>query len=420
MKMRRAAGITVKAILIVLVLGIVGIISLLALASLLKADSVTLPKPIGPYVVGRTFFDWVDRTRVDPFAPTPGTPRELPVWIWYPAKPGPKPLAEYLPTAVREALLERANPVIGFFGRLLTVDQADVRAQALERPALLDHPSKFPVVLMKPGYGGLVPQYSTLAEDLASHGYLVVGSDSPYTSPVAVYEDGRVAMRTTAGHPSESAPGRKNELAPGQPNDLAVAVAKVWAEDLQFMLDRLHDINASGSSEMFAGRLDLEAVGAFGHSFGGAVSLQFCKDDTQCKGAIDIDGAIWGDVALGGLTKPALFIFSDRPILRLPVSELSPDQKALMDALGRIRAGLPNRPNQLVLSGSSHYNFADSALLVEPHAGRFLGMIGPIDPHRALDVTRRYIRAFFDTFLKGKPDKLLEGTSPEYPEAFLE
>ena len=47
---------------------------------------VTLPTPTGPYRVGRIEYDWTDRSRVDPFAPSPRQKRKLPVWLWYPSR----------------------------------------------------------------------------------------------------------------------------------------------------------------------------------------------------------------------------------------------------------------------------------------------------------------------------------------------
>jgi hypothetical protein len=170
---------------------------------------------------------------------------------------------------------------------------------------------------------------------------------------------------------------------------------------------------------MFAGRLDIHSVGAFGHSFGGSASLQFCKDDARCGAVINVDGGLWGDVALGGLKKPALFMMSDRPIFQVPIADLEPNARALVEAIERIRSELPNHPNQLILKGSSHYNFADAALLTEHHLARWTGSIGPIDQRRALEVARRYILSFFNTYLKGEPDKLLQGTSPEYQEVVI-
>ncbi|MGO9113160.1 MAG: hypothetical protein ACLP9L_28330, partial [Thermoguttaceae bacterium] len=44
------------------------------------------PATTGPYSVGTTRFFFVDRSREDPFAPAPHTPRELLAAAWYPAE----------------------------------------------------------------------------------------------------------------------------------------------------------------------------------------------------------------------------------------------------------------------------------------------------------------------------------------------
>jgi hypothetical protein len=79
----------------------------------------------------------------------------------------------------------------------------------------------------------------------------------------------------------------------------------------------------------------------------------------------------------------------------------------------------PNKPNRGTVRGSSHYDFADAAHPTEPPAARFLGSIGPIGQGRALEIARRYLRAFFDTYLKSQPDKLVQGASPDYPEVLI-
>jgi hypothetical protein len=44
--------------------------------------------PTGPYQVGRSTQEWVDRSRTDQAAPIGGQPRMLSVWLWYPAAAG--------------------------------------------------------------------------------------------------------------------------------------------------------------------------------------------------------------------------------------------------------------------------------------------------------------------------------------------
>src|SRR5262245_11246929 len=48
-----------------------------------------LPAPTGPHRVGRVSADWVDAGRAEVYSSDPRDRRELVVWIWYPAAPGP-------------------------------------------------------------------------------------------------------------------------------------------------------------------------------------------------------------------------------------------------------------------------------------------------------------------------------------------
>ena len=413
MKVRRVVGwLTALALL-----GIASGILFLAVLGWRQPNSLTLPVPTGPYGVGRIVVDWRDDGRIDPFAPTPGTPRELPVWIWYPApRSATEPRAEYMPPRVREAMQPNPALVVRLVLSTLTTDRANVTSHALDAPPLATSAHAFPVLLLKPALGSAVVQNSAFAEDLASHGYVVVGSDSPYTTPGVAYQDGRIARRTAAGHPSETAPGHISELAPGQPNDNYLAVVDVWVKDNRFILDRLQALTAQDPSGRFTGRLDLNAVGAFGHSVGGAAALQFCGEDDRCRAGVDLDGMPYGEVVRSGISKPFLFLFAARPVFDTPESELKPDARAFLAAIARMRQRTPARPSLLLLDGAAHFNFFDQALQSEPTLWRLVGALGPIDQTRALEVTRRYLRAFFDSHLKATPDRLLDGPSADFPE----
>jgi hypothetical protein len=394
-----------------------GCASTLAVLAWQHPNRVTLPAPTGPHAVGRVFLDWADGERTDPLAFGSGTPRDLPVWIWYPAAQGAaSPPTDYLPPLVVSALEEAALPLFrGTLGRLMT-HPSNVEAHSLDGPPVVD--GTFPVVLMWPLRGGLAPQYAVLAEDLASHGYVVVGADTPHTTRVAVYPDGRVSRRTEAGAPSESAVGPTSPFAPGVPNALFLPVLDVLVDDGAFLATRLERL--SSEDPRFAGRLDLAAVGAFGHSVGGTAALAFCAAHAQCRAGINIDGYLMGPVVRTGLDKPFLFVWSDRPIFRKTPAELTEPERTLLDALASIRAGLPNSVQQVILEGSGHYNFGDAALLTSSPFARATGSIGSIDPQRGLQVTRGYVRAFFDVHLKAKPEAALADLRELYPEGRLD
>ena len=68
----------------------------------------------------------------------------------------------------------------------------------------------------------------------------------------------------------------------------------------------------------------------------------------------------------------------------------------------------------LLVAGAIHASFTDLALLADrtPASRR-----APVSPEpRSLDITRAYVRAFFDQHLRSKPQSLLDQPSPRYPE----
>ena len=139
---------------------------------------------------------------------------------------------------------------------------------------------------MRAGASAPVVNYSTLAEDLASHGYVVLAFDAPYRTGQVVFPDGRVIARPPKNNP---------ELFSGaELTRLADKLLAAWTADIGFVLDRLVQWNASSTSGKFAGRLDMTRVGVFGHSLGGATVAQFCSEDSRCKAGIDIDGSLHG------------------------------------------------------------------------------------------------------------------------------
>jgi predicted dienelactone hydrolase len=75
--------------------------------------------------------------------------------------------------------------------QFLTRDLSRVRTHSVRDAKISDEQPSYPVVVMRGGFSGLVAGYTSLAEDLASHGYVVVGFDAPYLTSIVVFPDGR-------------------------------------------------------------------------------------------------------------------------------------------------------------------------------------------------------------------------------------
>ena len=181
-------------------LGVLGVVTLLASLRLEHNTEVTLPTPTGPFAVGRAIYDWTDEANIDTLAPAPGTKRELLVWIWYPSAAGQSAamMDDYLPAPLRTEAERDLGPLLG---GLLTRDLSKVYPHSIRNADVSPQQRSYPVVIMRAGASLEVWNYSTLAEDLASHGYVVVGFDAPYRTFTVVFPDGRVMRRIPENNP---------------------------------------------------------------------------------------------------------------------------------------------------------------------------------------------------------------------------
>jgi predicted dienelactone hydrolase len=353
---------------------------------------VSLPQPTGTLGVGRSWMTWNN----------PASGQELAVWMWYPAAQSDQPTSEYLPIAWQEALRAHQGTFMrSFFKRHPAVVSTHSHVNA-PMPA---ERRRYPVVLLRPGGSALTSDFTALAEDLASHGYVVVGFDAPARSFVFVGSDGHVIGR---------APGNSVENANGNLDDPVVGrLLALWVSDAKAVVDELQRLNDASSGPL-QGRLDFGRLGAVGHSFGGAQALQFCHDDPRCGAAIDLDGIPFGSVVVDGLPKPAMFLLSDHS------REMAdPESHKVLAMIQGIYDRLPHPRIYETIRTANHFSFGDQMLLNSPIAVallRFTGF-GRLEPRRGLGIANDYVRTFFDVTLNGAPSSTLQHLSERYPEA---
>ncbi|GAA4632835.1 alpha/beta hydrolase [Actinoallomurus vinaceus] len=357
---------------------------------------VTLPTPTGPYAVGRATFDWTDRTRTDPLAPRPGTPRELSVWLWYPAVPSGGRRAAYLPGAWN-GLHFGSLPGLGETGF------GAVRVHAYEGAPLAA--GRFPIVVLLPGLGLAAPQYTALAEDLASHGYLVAGVTPTYTANLTVLH-GRAVRATAAGNPPALNAANLRTGAAAQAGDPLMAI---WAADARFAAGQV-----AGLGQPFAGHVDAAHPAYVGHSFGGAASLEACRLDAHCAGAVDLDGTQFGPVVRTGLGRPTMIVGSAGSCVTGVCRATDAVSRADAAAARTLLAASTGAAWCYELAGSHHFNFSDYASYYLAAPLRRLLDLGPIDGGLGLRITGVYLAAFLDHAVRSRPEPVLSGASAPY------
>jgi dienelactone hydrolase len=290
---------------------------------------------------------------------------------------------------------------------LLTHSYSDAPVSAAQK--------RFPVLVFAPGFDQLPLTYADLVEDIASHGYIVAGIVVTHFGPVAVFPDGRVVLRA---NPNPQALGYRD-----QDDFVLNFAAPTWAADMRFVLNQLGKLNGDSSS-MFKGRLDMSHVGTFGHSFGGSTAAQVALEDSRVKAAIDIDGKIYGAITQKRLGKPFLLVLSVSR-QRADFERLAPDDPArrqyetMEQDFNFIWKGA--KPGfKLSLPGTAHMFSSDAALVPSISPGMQKMLAGSLDVKRVHYITKAYVEAFFDRYLKGKPSLLLIKPSVEFPEATFE
>ncbi len=311
---------------------------------------IILPKPRGPHAVGRAVLDLTDTHRK----------REIMVFLWYPAADGSRGSRnEYVPGKWGELWAKGLFPIPS--RRLREIEVASVAHVPMS-------PVAHPLLMFSPAMGRIPADYTTIAEDLASYGYVVAGVTPAGGARVVVFNDGR----TIYGDDTVDLE-RRGE---------AQRMVERWLGDIRFVLDHL----LNGTYLIDNGR-----IGIFGHSFGGAVATHAVAIDLRFRAGVDLDGA-----PQGVLPRPL-----DRPFLFINGAPLPPSQQALNDKiLAEIqaickadRAGcqIEDYPQ------AGHMNFTDLAVLPSrlpiPKSRMSLTDIdGPAFLRKVTD----QLRAFFD------------------------
>ncbi|MBT2230217.1 alpha/beta hydrolase [Nonomuraea sp. NEAU-A123] len=345
-----------------------------------------LPKPTGPHSVGVTSLYLKDASRPDPWVPSMKA-RELMVSLWYPAKSPGRQRAQYM-TPKESELLLKDGKITGVPLDALSKTRTNAFTDA--KPA--GRKRGLPLVVLSPGFKKSRSTLSGLAEDLASRGYVVAAIGHTYENVGQSFPDGRV----TTCVPCE---GDHDE-------SLFTKMSKGRAADVSFVLDQLTGRHPKGKG---ASLIDPSRIAMAGHSAGGASVVAALLNDSRIRAGIDIDGTTDTGILDTQLSRP--FMFLGKSATYTPGTGGS--AVATWERDWKLLTGWKR---WILLTGAIHESFTDIVALAD-ELGLDVG--ADVKGARSMEITRRYVGAFFDLHLLKKPQPLLDKSSATYPEIKL-
>jgi len=315
--------------------------------------SAAFPDLNGKYKVGRRSYQFVDETREEPMTREAGDKHSLTITVYYPAGD----IYNVQHAAYLDPLLtETVKRTVGarsaqFLSTLVTHAYKDA-------PPATGEGGPFPVLLFWPGTLNTAAIYSTILENLASHGYVAVGITEPYNASYAELDNS----------PDPKGPGRVYS----------------WAADEPFILMKLSELNNTD----LGGVVDVDAVAVGGHSAGGDAAGLATVEHGNVKAMLNLDGA-------GGLGH-------------------NPSVPSLLMSSGYDR---DRYTYDFRMTGIAHSDFeTDVGLLAEKYPSRIGVRRGSVRPARMLELVVTYSLAFLDKHLKSVQTSLLDGNSTQFPE----
>ena len=254
-----------------------------------------LPEPTGKHAVGHKQIvvsegdKWVD------------------VQMFYPAKEAVGEQIQAMPADLAEQMSKS-------FG-VPTVAMLDERVI----PAFTDAPAIVglsPLLIFNHGHGMFATQNSHNVLELASHGYIVLSLSHPGHSliskngdeavlkqeGIAEYEEDEIKsllLRQQRGNNELRATNSLSEwtetMAAIQVEAFADIVDQfpVWIENNEIVLNALTRLQSGEIKSPVQGAIDLEKIGYFGHSFGGAVATHMNMNDERIKASFNMDGPVF-------------------------------------------------------------------------------------------------------------------------------
>ncbi|MBC8312516.1 MAG: dienelactone hydrolase family protein [Candidatus Marinimicrobia bacterium] len=345
-----------------------------------------LPTPTGEYLVGTQIFNWTDSTRDEWFTENDlDDKRKLVVQIWYPTNAVSDEKYPYMDNPEKRLgpLSEQLELPVFMIRHI-----QDIQTNSILNAPLHPDIDKMPVILFSHGLGGMRAQNTAHIEELVSRGYFVIAPDHPFDANITIFDDGTIADYRSGLTFLQAKRGKGVSLTEKDFWEFRLPQIKTRTADIQYLLDELELKNRMDESPWAS--MDLERIGIFGHSYGGATSVMASHFDERIDACISLDGwnvPIPQNVIDDGLRVPFLYI--GRPKW---------DTDLNYEKLDTLISRSSKKTAKLILDGTKHFDYSDTPYF-SPMAKRF-GISGKLPTEEILSILNGQIISFFDTHVK--------------------
>jgi len=230
-----------------------------------QVDSIQLLQPTGIYPVGTIIYEWTDNSREIQLTSHIGDKRTIIVQLWYPAR------------------IDSSSIKAPYSS--LSKEYQNVSANSYLRPSFNEEIENSNLIILTPGRGTERFLYTTIAEELASHGFTVASVDMPQIGYV-LYQDGMIIKPSPEFKPPSGMMSGPYELV----DKFFEEPTELGTKDLDFAYKRITELNTSDPNNRFTQTINLQSIGIFGHSLGGRIAGKYAAENTNVKAYISMEG----------------------------------------------------------------------------------------------------------------------------------
>lgn len=334
----------------------------------------SLPQPSGNFNVGTTVVDFTDSNRMEALSSKGGN-RKIAVQFWYPS--------------------DRQG--------------SEVKYDIKNAPMSVAK-EEYPLIIFSHGAFGMRMSNASTCRELASHGYIVASIDHTYQAFYTSFADGKVAI-VNNNFLNEAIGVQIDDIKGEKAFDITHGWLDLRDKDIELVINNLKSGDFNTTGEILKGHMDLNNIGLFGHSLGGAASADVARIREDVKAVIVIDGTMIGDIK--GLNSDNSEIITEekftKPLMLMYSSLFQQEEAKKTSYLPNIKAydNATNYAYSLCIKDSGHLNFTDLPR-ISPFLAQKLG-VGTVDSFKCIKLVNDYTLAFFDKHIKGESRSLLEG-----------